>query len=257
LIVAGGGGGGAGSASNYVGYTPAGSVGGGATGGTPLDSTAASIRGKGSPGTQIAAGASGLSNDGVNEAPYVAAAFGLGASSNAYTGDAIQGGGGGGGWYGGGAGSHRGGAGAGGSGYVGNLTNTTSAAGDTSFVQPDGSNATGRTGNGYLRITYPLPVVTFNGYSTSGTIGKGINSTITASVSTSSKITFLVNGKRIPGCVSLVTSGSGPYTATCNWKPALRSEAQLSFYVVPIGGIIPAITSNNYKIRIENRASTR
>jgi Glycine rich protein len=123
LIVAGGGGGGAGSTTYYgTGYDVTGGAGGGLTGGTPVDSNAASIRSKGLPGSQSAGGLSATYNGSATESPYIAAAFGLGASSSASTVDNIQGGGGGGGFYGGGAGSLYGGAGAGGSGFVGNLT---------------------------------------------------------------------------------------------------------------------------------------
>lgn len=258
LIVAGGGGGAAGATSYFgVGYAPSGGAGGGTSGGTPVDSSQSTYRGKGLPGTQLAGGTSGLSGTPANDTPVVAAGFGVGASASSYTGDAIQGGGGGGGFYGGGAGGHAGGAGAGGSGFVGNLTNTTISSGATSFIQPDGTTASGRLGNGYLRITYPNPVVNFNGYSLSGEVKKSSSVTVTASVDTSSRITFLANGKRIGGCISKLTTGSGPYTAQCQWKPTTRGNIKISFYVVPVGGLIAPITSPAYVIAVGNRAGYR
>lgn len=258
IAVAGGGGGGAGSSSNYSGYTPAGGVGGGLIGGVGPDSNQSSIRGKGSGGTQSSGGAAGLSNDGVNELPAVAATFGLGGSANAYTGDAIQGGGGGGGWYGGGPGSHRGGAGAGGSSYVSRLSLVTNLSGSASVVNPDGSTTTGRLGSGYVRITYSAPVpITLQTYSISGTISKGSQVAITATVNTPGKVTFLANGKRIPGCVSISTSGGAPYSVVCNWKPSTRGNVEISFSMTPLDSSLSTATASASPITVNNRASRR
>ncbi len=259
IAVAGAGGGGAGSSSNYgAGYSPAGGVGGGSVGGAPVDSTAASIRGKGLGGTQSAGGATGLANEVGYDSPAVASAFGLGGSVNTYQADAIQGGGGGGGWYGGGPGSHRGGAGGGGSSYVGRISNVTNLAGNNSITNPDGSTTTGRQGSGYARITYSLPLpAALQSYALSGPLAKGIPVTLTATMSTPGKITFLVNGKRIPGCIGKSTSGAAPYNATCNWKPTVRGHLDLTFYMVPSDVSLSPVTSGKVKMQAANRASLR
>ena len=135
--------------------------GGGTSGGT----TTQSFGSGGGGGTQTAGGAGGNNNAGT---------FGQGGQGLSASGG--YGGAGGGGWYGGG-GSYpdysgdddRGGG--GGSGYVYTsstasnypsgcllnssyyLTNAQTVAGNTAFTSPTGTNETGHTGNGYIRIT--------------------------------------------------------------------------------------------------------
>ncbi|MDD2304424.1 MAG: glycine rich domain-containing protein [Prolixibacteraceae bacterium] len=168
-IVAGAGGGAGGNNStNYgTGYDPDGGYGGGLTGGNGELSNQSSMRGSGSGGTQTDGGASGVTGD-AYETPYIAAGFGIGASSNRNTEDAIQGGGGGGGYFGGGAGSHRGGAGAGGSSYIGGVTSGVTYAGNASMPNTSGGTMTGNTGYGYARITF-ISSVTWVGGTTGAT----------------------------------------------------------------------------------------
>jgi hypothetical protein len=259
LAVAGSGGGGAGSSSNYgAGYSPAGGVGGGATGGSPVDSTAASIRGKGLGGTQIAGGATGLANETGYDLPAVASGFGVGASVNAYTADGIQGGGGGAGWYGGGAGSHRGGAGGGGSSYVSRLSSVTNLAGNSTIVNPDGTSTTGRLGSGHIRIAYTAPVpIALQSFSLSGAVLKGSPVAITATINTPGKITFLANGKRIPGCIGKSAPVSAPYSVVCNWKPNARGNLEISFFMVPADSSLSSAASSGGRISVANRSGRR
>lgn len=259
LAVAGSGGGGAGSSTNYgAGYSPAGGVGGGLIGGSPVDSSQASIRGKGLGGTQIAGGATGLANDAGYDSPAIASGFGVGASVNTYTGDAIQGGGGGAGWYGGGAGSHRGGAGGGGSSYVSRLSNVTNLAGNSAIVNPDGSSTTGRLGSGYIRITYSASVpIALQSFSLSGAVSKGLSVAITATINSPGRITFLANGKRIPGCIAKPVPLNAPYSVVCNWKPPSRGNVDLAFLLVPTDTTLSSLISSGAKINVANRSGRR
>jgi len=80
--------------------------------------------------------------------------------------------------------------------------------------------------------------------------------TLTAATSTTGKVTFFSNGKRIPGCVSIRTvtnSGVTPntYSATCSWIPATRGAISLSATFTPSAGPIstfklsaPVLASN-------------
>ena len=135
--------------------------GGGTSGGTATQSYGSG----GGGGTQTAGGAGGSNNAGT----FGQGGQGLSASSG-------YGGAGGGGWYGGG-GSYPDGSGdddrggGGGSGYVYTsstasnypsgcllnssyyLTSASTIAGNTAFTSPTGTNETGHTGNGYIRIT--------------------------------------------------------------------------------------------------------
>ena len=154
IIVAGGGGGGGNAGdSTLLSY---GGSGGGTTGGTPSNQFDNRTPGKG--GTQTGITASGSSS--------ISAGFGNGAGG---TGDNLRGAGGGG-WYGGTMGDNSTGGG-GGSGYVYTsstasnypsgcllnssyyLTDAQTIAGNTAFTSPAGTNETGHTGNGYIRIT--------------------------------------------------------------------------------------------------------
>lgn len=57
------------------------------------------------------------------------------------------------------------------------------------------------------------------------------STTLTATTNTASKVTFLANNKRIPGCISRTTSSN---VATCNWKPATRGTIVLTLQIAPI-----------------------
>lgn len=166
LIVSGGGGG--------AGYYNRSDNGSGGSGGG-LSGYAGTYQNKpdtysaGQGGTQTTGGAAGTykyNGTGGN------GSFGVG--GNSATKSSFFGGGGGGGWYGGGGasyGSYGEGGGGGGSGYVYTsstasnypsgcllnssyyLTNAQTIAGNTAFTSPTGTNETGHTGNGYIRIT--------------------------------------------------------------------------------------------------------
>lgn len=146
LLVAGGGGGAGGSQrSTWPQFIADGGAGGGSSG---IDGSegGASSRPGGDGGTQSAGGA--------GNANSISSSFGLGARSETYTNNWIQGGGGGGGYYGGGAGDQDGGGGAGGSGYIGGVSSGSTIAGNASMPNPDGGTMTGRQGNGLVIISW-------------------------------------------------------------------------------------------------------
>ena len=144
VIVAGGGAGGVyfeGYGTNYPG------VGGGINGTdgyTANYNASYSYSGKG--GTQLAGGAGG--SNGSN-----GTAGTLGNGGNAGYAFSLGESGGGGGYYGGGA-SGSGMGGGGGSGYVGGVTTTTLTAGNLTMPDPTSGSTTGRSGNGFAKITY-------------------------------------------------------------------------------------------------------
>lgn len=67
---------------------------------------------------------------------------------------------------------------------------------------------------------------------------KGVTSSVTATFSAAGKVTFTANGKKIPNCVKINTNATAPFTATCNWKPAVQGSQQME------ATIAPSITSN-------------
>ena len=153
LIVAGGGGGSATSSTSVNNTTTNGH--GGAGGGNPAidgmtTDTSASVRTAGTGATITTIGRTDS-----RKSAYTEATFGAGCKAS---GDYDNNGmgfmrvPGGGGYYGGGCGIHSGGG--GGSGYVGGTTNGQTIAGNQTITEPDGTTATGHSGNGYARITF-------------------------------------------------------------------------------------------------------
>ena len=58
--------------------------------------------------------------------------------------------------------------------------------------------------------------------------------TITATTTMTGKVTFLANNKKIPGCIKVGTTGSGPITASCSWKPSLHGAISITSQFVPV-----------------------
>ena len=61
---------------------------------------------------------------------------------------------------------------------------------------------------------------------------------LTATASTTGKVTFYANNKKIPGCINISTAGSSPFIATCSWRPASHNS-------VPLKAIFKPYTGNN------------
>lgn len=211
-ILVSGGGGGASCESNTT--SDNGGSGGGLIGGSGARVAASSTTSFG--GTQSAGGAAitwsgwGPSQAGV-----------LGIGGNAQFTDVTSGqssvnggGGGGGGYYGGGGGSWVGGG--GGSSY-------TDPVRATNVTHTQGS----RSGNGLLTITYAvaLPVITTSIAGNVKTVTKGQSVQLTTNVDQAGKVTFFVDGKRIPGCIGISTSGGN---VVCNWKPKIQSNSKIT-----------------------------
>lgn len=243
VIVAGGGGGGA-YYSGYLANFPG--VGGGTSGGdgyTAGFNAASGYSGKG--GTQLAGGVAGTANGGAS-----AGSLGQGgASSTAAQGSS----GGGGGYYGGGA-AGGGMASGGGSGYVGGVTSSTLTAGNGTMPNPSGGTTTGRSGNGFARISYNSGIATISIALSGGAtkVFKGEVQVISATVDYAGKITFYADGKRIPGCVSMQTLVG---TKNCNWKPPIQKSVILTARIVPAGA--PLAISSQISVAVVKRSSVR
>jgi hypothetical protein len=83
-----------------------------------------------------------------------------------------------------------------------------------------------------------------------------INSTysIVARSNYAGKVTFYVNGKRIPGCISLQTQS---LSATCNFKPKVTGVASLSARIVPANGTSPAAGVTLFSALVQRRTTTQ
>jgi hypothetical protein len=113
----------------------------------------------------------------------------------------------------------------------------------------------------YETVTATVTDVDENARVTSYTIAsapvKGTPVNIVATVNFPGKVTFLANKKRIPGCISIPTSGSGPITAACGWKPAARGSIGLTFLVVPTAANNFATTSAPAFVSVGSRSNIR
>lgn len=81
---------------------------------------------------------------------------------------------------------------------------------------------------------------------------------ITANVTVSSKITFWVNGKVIPGCKNRTASGSASsFTVNCAWRPSRRGDLKISAQAIPISGSVTSSTPSPISVRVLNRTGRR
>ena len=216
-------------------------------------------------GSQSSGGSQGCANSSnTYYSTSAAAAFGLGASSgNAAS---HSGGGGGAGWYGGGAGASgenaNGTGGAGGSSYNASDVNGANIAGNASMVNPAGGTMTGKTGNGYAKITWSVSnpnscpsatrtavtVTTYPGASAgtvSGTTPMSIGATATYSASSvtlsggtgawSSSNTGVATVNSSTGLVTAVAGGTCNiiYTVTGGCGGTVTSQQSLTVSAPP------------------------
>ncbi len=85
------------------------------------------------------------------------------------------------------------------------------------------------------------------------TASKGQAIVITATIDQAGKVSFFVDGKRIPKCFKL--SASTP-TKTCSWKPTVQRPVTLSAQLTPTNSAYSA-ASGSMKVQITKRTSTR
>ncbi len=99
--------------------------------------------------------------------------------------------------------------------------------------------------------TITLPSIT-------GSPTKGINLTATVTVNTAGKVAFLIDGKRVVGCLSKATSGTYPtLTATCTWKPARLGRQFLTAIFTPTNNTFASATSQPQMIWVVKRSGLR
>ena len=92
----------------------------------------------------------------------------------------------------------------------------------------------------------------------SGTADKGLSISITLNVGAVGKVRFIANGKKIPNCLSIGTSGSLPsVTATCSWKPNVQGRVSLVAVTTPTNGGLPTETSSPTFITVYKRTNSR
>jgi hypothetical protein len=120
--------------------------------------------------------------------------------------------------------------------------------GSSSINQPDwtfcytNGNCPSRT-NFNLQILINAPIAPTAILTTTVSLSGGSSAifrsstTLTATASTSGKVTFYANGKKIPGCINISTTGASPFTATCAWRPAIHNSVALKATFKPYTGL--------------------
>ena len=77
------------------------------------------------------------------------------------------------------------------------------------------------------------------------------SSTIRSTVDIDGRVTFYSNGKKIPGCINVLTSSK---VANCNWKPSVKNYNLLSALLKTDGG---NLTSQSLRVFVNKRAISR
>ena len=112
-----------------------------------------------------------------------------------------------------------------------------------------------------ITVTNVVDTSSFNSFSLAGAATTATFRTqivITADVNVSSKITFWVNGKVIPGCKNRTAIGSASsFTVNCAWKPSLRGDLKISAQAIPISGSVTSSTPSPINVRVLNRTGKR
>ena len=112
-----------------------------------------------------------------------------------------------------------------------------------------------------VTVTNVVDTSSFSAFSIAGNVTTAPYRTsidISATVTVSSKITFLLNGKRIAGCISKLATGSGSsYAATCSWKPTQIGYMTIISQAVPTTAGITGSTSSILRIFVAKRTNNR
>jgi len=126
----------------------------------------------------------------------------------------------------------------------------------------DGGSPGGKGGSGIVIIRYALNLTSaFNSLALAGGVTTAAFRTpvsVTANVSVTSKVSFFVNGKVLPGCKNRLTSGSGSsHSVTCIWKPSLRGNFAISAISTPTSATTSGASSTPIMVSIANRSGKR
>lgn len=139
------------------------------------------------------------------------------------------------------------------------IANTGSGGGGTGYYTSNPQKG-GNGGSGLIIIKYATITASVNSFNLTAnatTATYRAASTINISVNSPAKVTFKAKGVVITGCKNKVATGSGStYTASCNWKPSVRGQVNLTADVVPTGPW-GNVSTSPLSIRVANRSGTR
>jgi VCBS repeat-containing protein len=109
-----------------------------------------------------------------------------------------------------------------------------------------------------ITITNANENASINAPTVSGTINKGVATTITVTINVAGKVRFFVGGKRISTCKDRTTSGTYPNnSATCSWRPAVTGRQILTATLTPTDNTFSASTSAATTVQVVRRGTVR
>lgn len=92
----------------------------------------------------------------------------------------------------------------------------------------------------------------------SGNAYKGVTTNLSVTSNVAGKVRFFVDGRRIPNCLAISTSGSYPnFTATCRWKPSIMGKHLFTATVTPTDNTFSSGTSDGAYLFIQKRNTVR
>jgi hypothetical protein len=123
------------------------------------------------------------------------------------------------------------------------------------FTPTDSSNFNGATSSA-LNITVVNGVSTISLSLAGGVtqVAKGQSINIIAAIDQIGRVTFLVDGKRIPRCFNLRVTDIG--NRSCSWKPAVQRAVKISARLVPTNNVFNPSTAN-MSVQVVRRTGTR
>ena len=109
-----------------------------------------------------------------------------------------------------------------------------------------------------VTITNANESASVNAPTVSGSVNKGVSTTITVTLNAAGKVRFFLGGKRISNCLARSTTGSYPnFSATCSWKPPVTGRQSLTASITPTDSSFSAATSASTAVWVNKRASSR
>jgi hypothetical protein len=109
-----------------------------------------------------------------------------------------------------------------------------------------------------ITLTNVNESASINAPTVSGTINKGVATTITVTINVAGKVRFFVGGKRISTCKDRTTSGTYPNnSATCSWRPAVTGRQILTATLTPTDNTFSASTSAATTVQVVRRTTPR
>lgn len=107
--------------------------------------------------------------------------------------------------------------------------------------------------------SYPLTSTSVTLTTPAGNISSNTIKVLTSSSGTvPGKVTFMINGKRIPGCIGLVVNSGNSYTANCNWKPSVKGASSIVSVFKPTDAQMYASSNSTpISVVVAKRTNTR